>query len=187
MARTARALSWTLYHVLDEKSPLYGLDENDYGAFNVSLVVVVTGYDVVAAQTIHARRSYDHTDIRFGQRYADIIVNTVSFPIFSSSPQSASPQADSTAFESIGAPLLQAICCGTSRTVWSESARGLSPTETASQNSPQRQSICIKPRIVSQFPAEQPVHPTKQWAKQKNGGPGDGNVAAGEFPHQSGP
>jgi inward rectifier potassium channel len=69
----ALALSWTLYHVLDEKSPLYGLDENDYGTFNVSLVVVVTGYDVVAAQTIHARRSYDHTDIRFGQRYADIL------------------------------------------------------------------------------------------------------------------
>jgi inward rectifier potassium channel len=69
----ALALSWTLYHVLDEKSPLYGLDENDYGALNVSLVVVVTGYDVVAAQTIHARRSYDHTDIRFGQRYADIL------------------------------------------------------------------------------------------------------------------
>jgi inward rectifier potassium channel len=69
----ALALSWTLYHVLDEKSPLYGLNENDYDALNVSLVVVVTGYDVVAAQTIHARRSYDHTDIRFGQRYADIL------------------------------------------------------------------------------------------------------------------
>src|SRR6202051_3443968 len=69
----ALALSWTLYHVLDEKSPLYGLDENDYGAFSVSLVVVVTGYDVAAAQTIHARRSYNHTDIRFGQRYADIL------------------------------------------------------------------------------------------------------------------
>src|ERR1700684_1934548 len=31
----ALALSWTLYYVLDEKSPLYGLDENDYGTFNV--------------------------------------------------------------------------------------------------------------------------------------------------------
>jgi inward rectifier potassium channel len=39
----------------------------------VSLVVVVSGYDVIAAQTVHARRSYDHTDIRFGQRYADIL------------------------------------------------------------------------------------------------------------------
>ena len=36
-------------------------------------MLVVSGYDVVAAQTIHARKSYDHADIRFGQRYADIL------------------------------------------------------------------------------------------------------------------
>jgi inward rectifier potassium channel len=69
----ALALSWTLYHVLDEKSPLYGLDADAIGAIKASLVVVVTGYDVVAAQTIHARRSYDHTDIRFGRHYANIL------------------------------------------------------------------------------------------------------------------
>ena len=69
----ALALSWTLYHVLDEESPLYGLDADDLDASSVSLVVVVSGYDVVAAQTVHARRSYDHSDIRFGQRYADIL------------------------------------------------------------------------------------------------------------------
>ncbi len=69
----ALALSWTLYHVIDEASPLYGLNTDDFGAIGVSLVVVVSGYDVVAAQTVHARRSYDHTDIRFGQRYADIL------------------------------------------------------------------------------------------------------------------
>src|SRR5882762_3960235 len=69
----ALALSWTLYHVLDEESPLYGLNADDLDASNVSLVVVVSGYDVVAAQTVHARKSYDHSDIRFGQRYADII------------------------------------------------------------------------------------------------------------------
>src|ERR1700675_1244307 len=69
----ALALSWTLYHVLDEESPLYGLDADGLEASNVSLVVVVSGYDVVAAQTVHARKSYDHPDIRFGQRYADIL------------------------------------------------------------------------------------------------------------------
>jgi inward rectifier potassium channel len=69
----ALALSWTLYHVLDEESPLYGLTADDLEAAKVSLIVVVSGYDVVAAQTVHARRSYDHSDIRFGQRYADII------------------------------------------------------------------------------------------------------------------
>jgi inward rectifier potassium channel len=69
----ALALSWTLYHVLDEESPLYELNADDFAASGVSLVVVVSGYDVVAAQTIHARKSYDHSDILFGQRYADII------------------------------------------------------------------------------------------------------------------
>jgi inward rectifier potassium channel len=69
----ALALSWTLFHVIDSTSPLDGLNADDLEAAKVSLVVVVSGYDVVAAQTIHARMSYDHTHIRFGQRYADIL------------------------------------------------------------------------------------------------------------------
>ena len=55
------------------QSPLYGLNADDLDAFKRSLVVVVSGYDVVAAQTVHARKSYDHPDIRFGHRYADIL------------------------------------------------------------------------------------------------------------------
>jgi inward rectifier potassium channel len=66
-------LSWTLYHVLDEASLLYGLSADDFEASNFSLVLVVSGYDVVAAQTVHARKAYDHFDIRFGHRYADIL------------------------------------------------------------------------------------------------------------------
>src|SRR5271169_5988147 len=69
----ALALSWTLYHVLDEQSPLYNLSAEDFAASDVSLMVVVSGYDVVAAQTIHARKSYGHSDILFGHRYADIL------------------------------------------------------------------------------------------------------------------
>jgi inward rectifier potassium channel len=69
----ALALSWTLYHVIDEQSPFYGLNSEDLDVSGVSLIVVVSGYDVVAAQTVHARRSYDHDEILFGQRYADIL------------------------------------------------------------------------------------------------------------------
>jgi inward rectifier potassium channel len=72
----ALALSWTIYHVIDETSPLYGMSADEVAASDVSLVVVVSGYDVVAAQTIHARKSYDHPDIRFGHRYADILDRT---------------------------------------------------------------------------------------------------------------
>jgi inward rectifier potassium channel len=69
----ALALSWTLYHILDDQSPLYGLSPADFESFEISLVVVVSGYDVVAAQTVHARKSYNYPDIRFGHRYVDIL------------------------------------------------------------------------------------------------------------------
>jgi inward rectifier potassium channel len=72
----ALALSWTLYHVIDNESPLYGLTAEDLDAADVSLVVVVSGYDVVAAQTVHARKPYEHSDIRFGHRYADVLGTT---------------------------------------------------------------------------------------------------------------
>jgi inward rectifier potassium channel len=59
--------------VVDAQSPLYGLDAGDLDEQEVALVVVVSGYDVVAAQTVHGRKSYDHSAIRFGHRYADIL------------------------------------------------------------------------------------------------------------------
>src|SRR5258708_5701310 len=79
-------------------------------------------------------RDRDSTGIPLALRlltvFPDIIVNTLSFPLFAlSSPEPALPDSGSTPFEAIGAPLIQAICCGTPRGQWSESARGLSPTE----------------------------------------------------------
>src|ERR1700722_14240902 len=69
----ALALSWTLYHIIDENSPLYQQSAEDLDATSTTLVVVVSGYDAVAAQTVHDRRSYDHAAILFGRRYVDIL------------------------------------------------------------------------------------------------------------------
>ena len=69
----AFALSWTLFHVIDERSPLYGLTAEDMATYDAGLIVVVTGFDVVAAQTVHARKTYEHDDILFGQRYVDVV------------------------------------------------------------------------------------------------------------------
>jgi inward rectifier potassium channel len=68
------ALSWTLFHVIDEQSPFFALSAEDLEASDISVVVVVSGYDVVAAQTVHARKTYDHRDIIFGQRYVDVVL-----------------------------------------------------------------------------------------------------------------
>ena len=69
----ALALSWTLHHVIDETSPLFGTSPEELEAGDVSLMVVVSGYDVVAAQTVHARKPYQHSDFRFGHRYVDVL------------------------------------------------------------------------------------------------------------------
>ena len=70
----ALALSWTLYPCARRAKPAATASTaDDLDAADVALVVVVSGYDVVAAQTVHGRKSYEHPDIRFGHRYADIL------------------------------------------------------------------------------------------------------------------
>ena len=62
----------------------------------------------------------------------DLIVNTVSYPVLTrTSLEPVPPATHIDTFEALGAPQLQAICCGTPRAEWIESARGLSPTEAA--------------------------------------------------------
>lgn len=64
--------------------------------------------------------------------FPDVIVNTVNFPVFTLSSLARAPAgADLGALKTVGAPLLQAICCGTPRAAWLASARGLSATEAA--------------------------------------------------------
>ena len=64
--------------------------------------------------------------------FPGVIVNSVAFPVFALNTAEAKPEAASrTAFDAIGAPWIQAICCGTPRALWQASARGLSPIEAA--------------------------------------------------------
>jgi cobaltochelatase CobN len=70
--------------------------------------------------------------LRLLPRSPDVVVNTVGFPVFSLSAAEHEPrQGYGAPFELIGAPLIQAICCGTPRSLWAESARGLGPAEAA--------------------------------------------------------
>ena len=61
-----------------------------------------------------------------------LIINTVSFPILTlTSLQQPPEEAQRTPFELMDVPVIQAICCGSTRAAWSESGRGLGPAETA--------------------------------------------------------
>jgi inward rectifier potassium channel len=68
-------LSWSVFHPIDDASPLYALGPDDLQARNVTLIVTFTGVDDSLSQSVHARRAYGATDILFDRRFADILVD----------------------------------------------------------------------------------------------------------------
>jgi inward rectifier potassium channel len=66
------ALSWTLFHTVDQDSPLYGVKPDDLSQADALLVLTVSGLDENSAQQLNARQSYSQTHIRWGHRYVDI-------------------------------------------------------------------------------------------------------------------
>jgi inward rectifier potassium channel len=66
-------LSWSIFHRIDAASPLAALTPEDYARLSVSFVVIVDGFDETSAQMIRARYEYTANDLRFGERYVDIL------------------------------------------------------------------------------------------------------------------
>ena len=67
------ALSWTIYHVVDEASPLRDMEPRDFDALDVNLVLTCSGLDETFGQRIQARRTYFARDLRFDARYVEIL------------------------------------------------------------------------------------------------------------------
>jgi len=67
------ALSWTLMHVLDERSPLCGYDAARAVAADARIFVTLEARDPTLATRVEAIRDYAPEDIRFGTRYADAV------------------------------------------------------------------------------------------------------------------
>jgi inward rectifier potassium channel len=67
------ALSWTLMHLIDETSPLYGATEESLQAGSAEIIVAVSGVDEIFAQRIYARHSYLPDEIIWNRRLADVL------------------------------------------------------------------------------------------------------------------
>jgi inward rectifier potassium channel len=64
-------LSWTLMHVFDEKSPLYGYDPARVLKAQARIFVTLEARDPTLATSVHEVHTYAPEDIRFGVRYRD--------------------------------------------------------------------------------------------------------------------
>ena len=66
------ALSWTLMHLIDETSPLFGATAESLLAGSAEIVVAVSGVDEIFAQRIYARHSYLPDEIIWNRQLADL-------------------------------------------------------------------------------------------------------------------
>ena len=67
------ALSWTLFHPIDDQSPLFGKDEDTLAASEINFVVSIVGFDEASGQTVRARSVFAAQDVRFGREYVDFV------------------------------------------------------------------------------------------------------------------
>lgn len=65
-------LSWSLFHVIDAASPLFGLGPQDVEDLDASFVVTMQGHDENFAQGIQARRTYTWRDLRWNAHFVDL-------------------------------------------------------------------------------------------------------------------
>lgn len=68
------ALTWTVVHPIDERSPLKGLSMDVMRRDKMEIVISVVGHDNTFAQTIHTRFSYTPDDILWwSHRFVDML------------------------------------------------------------------------------------------------------------------
>ncbi|HEY3233428.1 MAG TPA: ion channel [Polyangiaceae bacterium] len=67
------ALSWTVFHPIDDKSPFFGQNAESLLDASAGLIITFTGTDDTLATQVHARYAYRAQDFVFGGRFADVL------------------------------------------------------------------------------------------------------------------
>jgi len=66
------SLIWTVNHVIDSESPLYGLTTDDLSKGHAEFLILLQGYDDTFMSTVHSRSSYRHNEILWNTKFANV-------------------------------------------------------------------------------------------------------------------
>jgi inward rectifier potassium channel len=66
-------LSWSIMHVIDETSPLYGATAESLAAVDAGLILSLSGTDETTHQTMYHRELFTHEALRWNHIYADFL------------------------------------------------------------------------------------------------------------------
>lgn len=67
------ALTWTVMHPINEKSPLYGVTLEEMLEKEMEVLITLTGIDQTVSDNIHAHHSYISTEILWNHQFVDIL------------------------------------------------------------------------------------------------------------------
>ena len=62
----------TVVHPIGPKSPMHGLNQHDLEKAEAEFLVVVSAFDEIFSQTVHARSSYKYDEILWETKFKDI-------------------------------------------------------------------------------------------------------------------
>jgi inward rectifier potassium channel len=63
------ALTWTIVHVIDSNSPLFGKTAADLERLKAEVLILIKGTDDMFSQVVHARYSYRYDEIVWGAKF----------------------------------------------------------------------------------------------------------------------
>ncbi|MFC2123987.1 ion channel [Bacteroidota bacterium] len=69
------ALSWTVVHPIDDKSPIWKMEQEDFNETNAEIFILINGTNDTFGQTIHSRTSYKFDEVIWDARFVSIFEN----------------------------------------------------------------------------------------------------------------
>lgn len=63
------ALSWTIVHPIDDKSPFYGLSKEDIASTDIEIMVFIKAFDEIFSNSVVSRTSYVSSEIVWGAKF----------------------------------------------------------------------------------------------------------------------
>jgi inward rectifier potassium channel len=67
-------LSWTIVHIIDKDSPLFGVTQDELCASGAEFLILLTGMDETFSQVVNARSSYRADETVWDAKFTDIFV-----------------------------------------------------------------------------------------------------------------
>ena len=65
-------MTWTVNHIIDENSPLFGMTEKELKEAEVEFMISLNGFDDTFSQTVTSRHSFTHEELVYGAKWTSV-------------------------------------------------------------------------------------------------------------------